>query len=326
MFHPKDRATYFGIYLLGPILGPTIGPLMGGIILQILSWRWLFWITFIISAVVLLNCLLFLKETYVPVLLQRRKKELEKADGIPYYFDGDDERPLRVKVLQSIRRPLRILFTQPVILIMSIYQALIFSTTYSLYTQFQPIYGQSKDRDGYGFNTIQIGLAYLGPGLGFLAALLFIVPYIGTIYNSLTEKNNGVGKPEFRLPLANIGAVLIPTSLFAFAWLVQFRAHWFTTIIATFFYGIGQVMILNTVSNYFIDSFEKYAASAIAGGSLFRSVLAGIVPLLTPLILDQFGYGAGFSIFAVMAVVLAPSPLLFYFYGASLREKFAIEL
>jgi hypothetical protein len=88
------------------------------------------------------------------------------------------------------------------------YQALIFATMYSLYTQFQSIYGEK-----YGFNTSQVGLVYLGPGLGFLFAW-FLVPRIDTVYNQLTKKNNGESKPEYRLPLANVGAVLIPTSLF----------------------------------------------------------------------------------------------------------------
>ena len=66
----------------------------------------------------------------------------------------------------------------------------------------------------YGFNTEQVGLMYLGPGLGFLAAVLFLVPRIDTVYKRLTKQNNGVPCPEYRLPLANIGAFLFPASLF----------------------------------------------------------------------------------------------------------------
>jgi hypothetical protein len=36
---------------------------------------------------------LFLKETYVPVLLSARKKELEKTDPGSNYFNGEDDRP-----------------------------------------------------------------------------------------------------------------------------------------------------------------------------------------------------------------------------------------
>lgn len=270
---------------------------------------------------------IFLKETYAPTILSQRKAELKKTDGGNYYFEGEDSRPLSTKLVQSIKRPLRILFTQPIVLTMAAYQALIFAVTYSLYTQFQPIYGDEGigDQKGYGFDTLQVGLTYIGPGVGFLAAVIFIVPWIDTVYNNLSKKHNGA-QPEFRLPIANIGAVLIPVSLFAFAWMVENHVHWFATQVALFFYGIGQVAIFNSVSNYYIDSFEKYAASAIAAGALFRSVGGGLVPLLTPELLEQYGVGWGLSIFGFISVALAPSPLLFYYFGARLRKKFAIEL
>jgi hypothetical protein len=85
-------------------------------------------------------------------------------------------------------------------------------------------------------------------------------------------------------------------------------------------------MVLNTVQNYYIDAFEKYAASAIAGGALFRSIVGGIVPLAAPGLFDKLGYGWGVSIFAFIGVLLAPAPLIFYRYGETIRNKFHIEL
>ena len=137
MYQPSERAGIFGWYLLGPLLGPTIGPLLGGIILSKLEWPWLFWVLLIICGVVITGAFFFLKETYVPVLLAQRKQEKENTDGGKYYFDGEDDRPLTTKLAQSIQRPLRILFNQPIVLTMASYQALIFATNYSLYTQFQ---------------------------------------------------------------------------------------------------------------------------------------------------------------------------------------------
>jgi multidrug resistance protein len=324
MYVPSERAGIFGWYLLGPLLGPTVGPLLGGIIMENLNWPWVFWVLTIICSVNVTFAFFFLKETYVPVLLDNRKKELENSHGGSYYYEGEDDRPLALKLRHSFQRPIKILFTQPIVMVMASYQALIFATTYSLYTQMQSIYGDGKD--GYGFTTQQVGLLYLGPGLGFLFSVLFIVPRIDTVFNYLTEKNDGKSKPEFRLPLANIGSILIPISLFWFAWTVQYKVHWFVTILSTFFYGIGQVVIFNSTQNYYIDAFEKYAASAIAAGALFRSIIGGVVPLFTPAIFDKFGVGWGMSIFAFVSVLLAPSPLLFFYFGEGLRERFAIDL
>lgn len=212
MFHPEERAGVFGWYLLGPLLGPTLGPLFGGVIVQRLGWRWIFLILAILCGVNTTSGFLFLRETYAPVLLQKRKLKREKeeagTDGsTSFWYEGEDRRPMAVKLRQSFSRPLRIL-SQPIVLTLSMYQALIFSTTYSLYTNFQDIYGKI-----YGFDTEEVGLMYLGPGLGLVLAVRVLVPRIDDVYKKLKDGNHGVAKPEYRLPLANIGAVLLPLSL-----------------------------------------------------------------------------------------------------------------
>ena len=331
MYPSSQRAGIFGWYLLGPLLGPTLGPLFGGVIVSRLGWRWIYWILCIICLVNTTVGVFFLRETYVPVLLARKKRLLleEQQQGnfstqidhrnIKYHFDGEDTRPLWEKLSGSMKRPLTI-FVQPIVFTMSLYQALVFGTTYSIYTNMQQIFSEMP----YGFNSEQIGLLYLGPGLGFLTAVWFFVPKIDTVFNKLSEKNGGKELPEFRLPLANIGSVLIPIGLFWFGWAVDYKLHWAVAIVATYFYGIGQVLIMNVVQNYYIDSFAKYAASAIAGGSVFRSLTGGIIPLFAPMLFEKLGYGWGISIFAFGSVLIAPAPLLFYIYGARLRERFQI--
>lgn len=208
MFGPAERASVFGWYLLGPLMGPTLGPLLGGLIVQRLGWRWIYWVLTLLCCVNTGLGWLWLRETYAPVILAWRKRELEREQpGKKFWFDGEDDRPMARKLAVSFSRPVRI-FVQPIILTMSAFQALIFGTTYSLYTNMQKVYSGI-----YGFNTEQVGLLYLGPGSGFLIAVWFLVPRIDTVYNALA-KRNGRAIPEYRLPLANIGSVFIPLSLF----------------------------------------------------------------------------------------------------------------
>ncbi|KAL8833483.1 MAG: hypothetical protein Q9176_007958 [Flavoplaca citrina] len=323
MFHPSQRAGIFGWYLLGPLLGPTLGPLLGGVLVQYLSWRWVFWFLTIICTFNTILGFLFLKESYAPTILETRKQKYEESEGGKFRIANQDDRPFWTKLISSMQRPLRILFTQPIVLTMAIWQAILFGTTYSLYTNFEAIYGSNGY---YGFSTTQVGLVYLGPGLGFFICVWFIVPKIDTIYNHLTKKHGGEAKPEYRLPLANIGAVLIPISLFWFAWTVEYKVHWAVTVLSTVFFGLGQITILNTAQNYYIDSFQKYAASAIAAGAVFRSIVGGIVPLFATQLFQQVGYGWGVSTFAFTSLALSPAPLLFFYYGERIREAFAIDL
>ena len=280
----------------------------------------LVWTLFIVCAINTFCGFFLLRESYGPVILARRRRKLENSSGSTYRIEGEDTRPVWDKTFHSLRRPLKILI-QPIVLIMSTYQAIVFATTYSIYTNMQSIFSGE-----YGFDTEQVGLAYLGPGLGFLFAVSFLVPRIDTVWNHLRERNDGKARPEYRLPLANIGAVFIPCALFWFAWSVELHAPWLVSVAATFPYGIGQVMILNCTSNYYIDSFEKYAASALAAGAMLRSVVGGIAPIFASAIFDTLGYGWGISTFGFLALALAPAPSFFFYYGASLREKYQVEL
>ena len=89
---------------------------------------------------------------------------------------------------------------------------------------------------------------------------------------------------------------------------------------------MGQVVVFNTVQNYYIDAFEKYAASAIAGGSVFRSLVGGVVPLFAPMLFDRLGFGWGISVFGFCAVAIAPAPLVFWYVGRRVRERFPLVL
>ena len=70
----------------------------------------------------------FLRETYAPVLLNLKRERLIKENGGNYRFDGQDDRPLGAKLRQSMKRPI-VIFIQPIVLAMSLWQALIFATT-----------------------------------------------------------------------------------------------------------------------------------------------------------------------------------------------------
>ena len=323
LFQTSERATVLGYYLLGPLLGPTLGPLLGGIIVSYLSWRWLFWIQLIISVSILLVCYFFLQETYKVIILEKRKYQLESQDSdVHYKVEGASNESTSAKVLTNSSRAARILVTQPVVLAMSVYQALVFATLFSLYSNFQDIWSSEP----YNFTEIQVAFTYLAPATGFLIAAAFIVPFIDRLYGRLAAKSeDGKGVPEYRLPLANIGAVFLPVSLFWLGWTIEYGEPWPAALSATLFFGASQVSIFNTVQNYYIDSFEQYAASALAAGAFMRSVLGGLVPLFVPTMFAKLGYGWGLSIFGFVSVALMPAPLVFWFYGGYLRERFRLE-
>jgi multidrug resistance protein len=322
LFETHERATVLGFYLMGPLLGTTLGPFAAGLIVANLHWRWIFWIMLMFSAVVTIGAYFLLHESNATIILQERKEKLQKQNpDKKYHVKGSSDASIFSKIASNSTKATKILFKQPIVMTMSTYQALIFASMYSLYTMYDTIW-QSPP---YAFSPTQVALAYLGPATGFILTAGIVVPFIDPVYNALAKRNGNDGKPEYRLPLANIGAICLPISLFWFGWAVEKQLNWPIPVTATLLFGASQVSIFNTVQNYYIDSFEGMAASALAAGAFLRSMIGGIVPLFVPKMVESIGYGWGLSVFGFVSVLLVPAPLLFYWYGARLREKFAID-
>jgi multidrug resistance protein len=325
MFDPHERAKVLGVYMVAPLLAPTIGPLIGALLVDRVSWRWLAWLLMLLAGVTTGVTYVFLSETRAVTILERRKRAFEREHprrdfSVPGSTTNQSSIP--AKIAANSTRAIKILTTQPIVLILSVYQALIFSTMYSLYAQYTPIWSSL-----YGFDKTQIGLSYLAPALGFIITSAFIILLIDRVYTHYAKQNGtaGGGQPEHRLPMANIGAVVLPVSLFWFGWALEARAPWPVPLAAMLLFGASHVAIFNPVQTYYIDAYEAEAASALAAGAFLRSQMGGVVPLFVSGLFDRLGYGWGMSVFGGLAVVLMPAPALFFRYGRGLRERFPFE-
>ena len=58
-----ERGKYMAYSSMGYTVGPAIGPIVGGILTRYLGWRNNFWFLAILTAVIILVILLFLRET-----------------------------------------------------------------------------------------------------------------------------------------------------------------------------------------------------------------------------------------------------------------------
>jgi DHA1 family multidrug resistance protein-like MFS transporter len=73
--------------------------------------------------------------------------------------------------------------------------------------------------------------------------------------------------------------------------------------------------------NYIIDSYLKYAASAIAANTILRSACAAASPLFTQYMFDTLGVGGAGSLVGGIGILLMPIPFVFYKYGATIRAR-----
>ena len=73
--------------------------------------------------------------------------------------------------------------------------------------------------------------------------------------------------------------------------------------------------------NYLIDTFQRYAASAVAANTFLRSVFACAFPLFIDPLYGKIGIGWGTSVFGFFSALLIPIPFVFYIWGPKLRTR-----
>ncbi|KAL2676637.1 hypothetical protein Neosp_010401 [[Neocosmospora] mangrovei] len=81
MYIAEERAGVMAVFSVGPLIGPIIGPVIGGFLTEAKGWRWDFWIIVIVAGAISGAILLVLRESYAPVLLERKASRLRKETG-----------------------------------------------------------------------------------------------------------------------------------------------------------------------------------------------------------------------------------------------------
>ncbi|OAA73402.1 Major facilitator superfamily domain, general substrate transporter [Cordyceps fumosorosea ARSEF 2679] len=336
MITQRNRGAAMAGFSVGPLLGPIIGPVVGGVVADKLSWRWVFWVLAALAGALALLFLLLARETYAPVLLQRKTDRLCKETG---------DLTLRSKLdaglapgelfTRAILRPFKLLAFSPICAICNVFVGVAYGYLYIMFTSITPLFQRQ-----YGFDGIHAGLAFLGLGVG---SMLGVGYFSSASDRYMKKKAREAGeaaavdeelarrpsvsamKPEHRLPPLRIGAVLLPVGLFIYGWTAQYKVHWIVPIIGTAIMGVGNLIIFMALQLYLVDTFTIYAASALAANSVVRSLLGAVLPLAGGPMYAKLGLGWGNSLLAFIAVALIPVPWLFMRYGEFLRKKFAIE-
>ncbi|KAF2725432.1 MFS general substrate transporter [Polychaeton citri CBS 116435] len=320
---PDRRGSAMSIWAMGPLLGPVIGPIAGGFLSADVGWRWIFWVIAIAMGVVAVVSLALLQESYAPVLLQRKTERLRKETGNPNLRSKLDQGlPPREVFVRSVVRPSKLMFLSPICALMSFYMAVVYGILYLLFTTFTFVFEGS-----YGFSESTVGLVYIGIGIGMFLGLFLLGVGSDRLSKHLAAKNNnGVMKPEYRLPPLMYGGPLIPAGLFLYGWTAQYEIQWAVPLLGTLFVGVGLIAAFMCINTYLIDTFTMYAASAMAANTILRSIFGAVFPLFALKMYNALGLGWGNSLIAFISLALCPVPFLFYAYGEKIRTKYAISL
>lgn len=317
IFNASERGLALVFFALAPFLGPTIGPIAGGFLSESKGWRWVQGTMAIFVGVMWILGLIFVPETYGPVILRKRAAKLSSMTGKVYRTREDAAGRISTSsaITTSLVRPWILLFKEPIVAVLSIYMAIIYGTLYMLFGAFPIVFQLNRGwSEGIG------GLAFLGVAVGMIIAVM-LGPFVNKRYMKIAAEHGGIAPPEARLHSAVAGAFAIPIGLFWFAWTNSPSILWLSPIAAGVPFGFGMVVIFMSITNYLIDSYTIFAASALAANSVLRSLFGFAFPLFTTNMYENLGIHWASCVPAFLALACLPAPLLLIKYGARIRAK-----
>lgn len=317
LFSPAQRGIALAGYALAVVTGTTFGPIVSAAFVAnpSLGWRWTEYFTGILQALMLIVAAVLVDESYPPRLLVVKAKHLRHETGNWALHARFEEWDVSFTELarKFLLRPVQLL-TTPICFLIAFYASFVFGILYLHLGAIPIIFGEVR-----GWSTVATMLPFLALFLGAVAGAGINV-WNQFVYNAHFRAAGYRAVPERRLPPMMLGGFLFATGQFITGWTADPRvAPWIAPVIGLFMTGCGFFMIFQTALNYLVDTFQMYAASAVAANTFLRSCFAAVFPLVVSPLYHNLGVGPGSTIFGGVGCLLIPVPFVFYIYGKRIR-------
>ncbi|KAF1923088.1 MFS general substrate transporter [Didymella exigua CBS 183.55] len=320
---PLERGNAMAVFSMVTFIGPALGPVISGFLELKKNWRWSFYVLLWMGGIT--ELLMFTLPETLPAIVLRNKAKRLRALKIPGYENVRAPVEVTDRTLQSLFRaalirPWKILI-DPIAFAVAIYLTVVYALLYMLFTIYPIVFQERR-----GWNSGVGELPLLGTAIG--AVIGGSIIFANTARERKKVESGYKLVPEDRLPVAMIGGIVFPITMFWFAWSGEYNSvHWIVPTLAGVFLATSILLVFVAYLNYLTDAYIGFAASALAGNTVVRSAAGAAAPLFTPYMFKALGVGGGGSLIGGLACLLAPIPFIFYKYGGPIRErsKFARE-
>ncbi|RSL48609.1 hypothetical protein CEP53_009473 [Fusarium sp. AF-6] len=323
LFAANELQAPMLMFSIAPFVGPSIGPLIGGFINYNVDWRWTYYVMLIWGFGLLLGIVFLVPETYHPILIRDKARQTRKETGDERWKAPNEKAQKSVvgAIGRSLLRPFQLLIFEPMCLNLCIFSAILLGILYLFFGAFPLVF-----INVYGFSLWQVGLTFLGILVGMvLAAGLDPVWHRirVNLIRRLSEESGVEGKsePEFRLPPAILGSVLVPAGIFMFGWSCYPWVHWIVPIIGAAIFGAGTLLVFSGIFTFLVDAYPQYAASALAANAFVRCAFAAAFPLFGNQMYEKLNYHWASSLLAFLTVAMMPFPYIFFRHGKRIRAN-----
>ncbi|KAF1977928.1 MFS general substrate transporter [Bimuria novae-zelandiae CBS 107.79] len=321
LFHHQDTGPAMSWFLWAATGGSPTGFVLFSFIAHGRSWHAVFRIMFFICLsfwIVLAAALYVLGETRHSVLLARKAKASRKATknqslDVPDELKQRDPRQL---FGTALIRPFRFLAVEAIVQFGAITNAYLYGLSFLFNGAFHIIFGS----EGYGYDTIGIGLSFLGIVVGITTGLLTNI-YQERYYQRQVALAGGHDVPEARVHLAKSASLILPASLLVFSFTADPSIHPVVPILASSFWGWSFYTLILMTLTYTEDAYKTYSASALAGIGLMRNIAGAGFPLLGHLLFVHVGTRNACLVLTAMSILMTPIPFVLSKHGESLRRR-----
>lgn len=310
---------FLSTVFLGPILAPVVGGYIAG---SYLGWRWTHYITGIMGALALVLTVIFYHESYYPAILAEKAQKLRKETGNwAIHAEGDNNHLDMTEILENtILGPIKLLFTQPIILTTSIYVAFVYGILYLCLEVYPIIF-----IEGYHFSPQNGELPYIGVFVGMLVGAVYLVMMEPHYFRKVIANGNKPA-PDARLDTLIVPSMIFPIGLFWLCWTGNYpeHVHWIVPTIGGAFIGFALIGIFLSALTYAVESYLHLSASVLAANSFARAAFASAFPLFGRQMFHNMGVQWAGTLLGCLALVMIPIPILFRIYATRLSKTITI--
>lgn len=139
----------------------------------------------------------------------------------------------------------------------------------------------------------------------------------------LRDANKGTELPEYRLPLAIVGNIILPITVVLYGWAAECHLPVVWVLLSLAALGAGLMLATLPLMAYVVDAFGMYSASAMTAVIVTRCLMGTFLPLATEPLIEKLGYGLAFTCLGVFTLALAPIPIVIMRYGQKWRQRSA---
>ncbi|TGO17603.1 hypothetical protein BTUL_0016g00660 [Botrytis tulipae] len=320
VFHDdRARSVPISLYVTTYLISTSLGPVIGSVILQYLSWRCIGYIELIWTAAFFPIFVIGLPESRGSAILLAKAKQLRRVGKEAYTEEELHRIPLHRVVINSVQRPLYMLFTESVVFVATLWAAFSLGTIHLFTQSVEQVYRQL-----YGWNSLQAGYVQVAIAVGEVFGCGLCM-YTNRWYYDAAVRNTevpGTPIPEARLYLSVIGGFLgVTGGMFLYGWTSVSAIHWMVPTIGLAMVGFGTTAIIVSNANYLVDAYRKYAASALGAVGLVENVALAFIPLASASMYTDLRFQWASSLLAFLSLALVATPFAVFKWGKQIRSR-----